>query len=720
MVENKKVINSDFIVKYFGLNSQIYKEGVKNLKKITKESNLQERFRSLKNLYGKIYSIEPTQDLLIKYSYYIQVLRLILIKKLSSIRGIDFKKLYYSDLDTDFNEFKEFYVDFLEKSTLEKMFVLLENVNFSNEDLFHELYQEIFFSATRHQLGEFYTCKNLVKMMVDNFYEIRKKVLDPACGSGTFLVEILLKIISSEETKDVSKIDAINNVYGFDVNPIAVLTAKVNLKIIILDYFRLDVHKLQGPIIYFKDALFFSKEEKLNLENAFDLIIGNPPWLTYKDIYNKDYQQKIRDLADTLDIKPPSQYITHIELAAIFFYAIPIKYLRDYGKIFFVITKSVLNGDHCYKFRKFSIFDNLEIWDFPKNYFFNIDHICLKARYIGKNYKKTLEEKFPITAKIYNDNLKLLETTRYDSIGLEKDGAKIILPKTERDALNKLSISNYKKLFFQGATLVPRSLVFFKINSEKDKFLQISSDPDILSRAKKNWIFKFENREIEKNFAFQTFLNKDLIPFYIKKLRNIFLPINENFEFNMLNLEKFPKAYEFYNELNKIYQSKKKATSKIKTLFSNLNYWNKLSKQSNNKRFIVIYNASGSMIKSAVLDNQEKNAFIGSENYYFSTDLSNEAYFLSSILNSNILSKNIKIIKSSRHIHKRPFSFPIPIYNNDNLLHRNLANKGKKYESVVQDLFFNNPKINASKVRIFINRKLQKLDTLTKQVVFGL
>ena len=111
---------------------------------------------------------------------------------------------------------------------------------------------------------------------------------------------------------------------------------------------------------------------------------------------------------------------------------------------------------------------------------------------------------------------------------------------------------------------------------------------------------------------------------------------------------------------------------------------------------------------------------INSENYYYSSDKQNEAYYLSSILNSPILSENIKLIKSSRHIHKRPFLFPIPIYDNENPIHRKLANKGKKYETVVQDLFFNNPKITPLKVRVFINKKLNKLDVLTKQILFDL
>jgi len=179
------------------------------------------------------------------------------------------------------------------------------------------------------------------------------------------------------------------------------------------------------------------------------------------------------------------------------------------------------------------------------------------------------------------------------------------------------------------------------------------------------------------------------------------------------------KALSFYTEINNFYKKNKKGTSNIDSLFLNLNYWNKLTKQANNKQYIVVYNASGSRLKSAVIDNEEHGIVICSENYYFSTDSLNEAHYLSAIFNSPVLSKNIKLIKSSRHIHKRPFSFPIPLYDSDNDIHRKLAKKSRKYHSIVQDLVFNNKNITAEKVRIFIKPKLIKLDILTKKAIFS-
>ena len=95
-----------------------------------------------------------------------------------------------------------------------------------------------------------------------------------------------------------------------------------------------------------------------------------------------------------------------------------------------------------------------------------------------------------------------------------------------------------------------------------------------------------------------------------------------------------------------------------------------------------------------------------------------EAYYLSAILNSPTLSRNIKLIKSSRHIHKRPFLFPIPFYDETNKLHNLLAKKAMECETIVQDLFLKNPKINAEKVKQLINQELNFINDKVEQIIF--
>ena len=732
MDSGKKIITREEIANIFGLRSSIYTNSIKYLENEanSKKEKFAEKFKKWRAIFYDLQgeSDALNKELYLKYCYFALILKFFVIIKLSVIQNLDYEDAYEDCVSNNLDifhifEFDNFYWCDLNKPIFEKIYNFLESSSFARQDLFIDIYQEIFFTITRHRIGEFYTPSSLVHKMIDDSYKFGSKVIDPACGSGNFLLEIIIKILNSDETNE-SKINAVNNIYGFDVNPIAVITTQINILLIFLEYFDVGKETLPVAKIFRIDSLFPEQFEKnmiiglRDLYNTFDLIIGNPPWITYKDLDNKAYQIKVRELADELKIKPSSQYITHIELATLFFYYTSLKFLKKGGKIFFVITKSVLNGDHCFKFRSFSLFNkNIEIWDFPTNFMFNIQHICLKAEFVGEN-SISIKEKYPINAKVYNEKLELVKETSYSSINISENGASIILPLKHLKILNKVMTSEYRTKFFQGATLVPRTLVFFKIVNKSDNSLIISSDGDIISRAKKRWIYHFLDRKIEREFHYKTFLNKDLVPFLLKNSRNVFLPITNQFTFDIKYLEQFPNAHKFYNDMNEVYQQKKKTTSGIASLFSNLNYWNKLTKQIDNKSYMVVYNASGSTLKAAVIDNRKNKIIVGSENYYYPTDSKSEAYYLTAILNSPILSKNIKLIKSSRHIHKRPFSFPIPPFDENNELHRALTKRGLKCESVAQDLFMKNPDINAEKIRTIITHKLKAINEIVTQVIF--
>jgi type I restriction-modification system DNA methylase subunit len=57
-----------------------------------------------------------------------------------------------------------------------------------NEDLLKQLYQNLVDPATRHELGEFYTPDWLAELTLREIdYHPGQSLLDPSCGSGTFL-----------------------------------------------------------------------------------------------------------------------------------------------------------------------------------------------------------------------------------------------------------------------------------------------------------------------------------------------------------------------------------------------------------------------------------------------------------------------------------------------------------------------------------------------------
>src|SRR3989338_856247 len=112
-------------------------------------------------------------------------------------------------------------------------FQTIVNDELNSRDILKNLYQEIIPKKIRHDLGEYYTPKWLIESVLNDVGvdgNLSKRILDAGCGSGGFLIESINRIkqknvsVSSEEVL----IKIIENVIGFDVNPVAVLTARTN------------------------------------------------------------------------------------------------------------------------------------------------------------------------------------------------------------------------------------------------------------------------------------------------------------------------------------------------------------------------------------------------------------------------------------------------------------------------------------------------------------
>ena len=118
-----------------------------------------------------------------------------------------------------------------------------------SRDLLKQLYQQLFPKSVRHDLGEYYTPDWLAELVLDELgYDGNpdKRLLDPACGSGTFLVMALNRVknwydkhrheCGFGEDELLRKI--LRNVIGFDLNPLAVMAARTNYLMALRDLLR--------------------------------------------------------------------------------------------------------------------------------------------------------------------------------------------------------------------------------------------------------------------------------------------------------------------------------------------------------------------------------------------------------------------------------------------------------------------------------------------------
>ncbi len=115
-----------------------------------------------------------------------------------------------------------------------------------SRDLLKKLYQQLFPKSVRHDLGEYYTPDWLAEHVLNELEYVGdpdKRLLDPACGSGTFLVMAINRIRKwYDENREQARFDEgdlcrkiLSNVVGFDLNPLAVMAARTNYLIAIRD-----------------------------------------------------------------------------------------------------------------------------------------------------------------------------------------------------------------------------------------------------------------------------------------------------------------------------------------------------------------------------------------------------------------------------------------------------------------------------------------------------
>jgi len=138
-----------------------------------------------------------------------------------------------------------------------------------SRDLLKKLYQQLFPKSVRHDLGEYYTPDWLADHVLNELgYEgdPDKRLLDPACGSGTFLVMAINRIRRwYEENREKCAYDEgellkkiLSNVIGFDLNPLAVMAARTNYLVAVKDLIRHSDH-VEIPI-YLCDSVITPSE----------------------------------------------------------------------------------------------------------------------------------------------------------------------------------------------------------------------------------------------------------------------------------------------------------------------------------------------------------------------------------------------------------------------------------------------------------------------------
>lgn len=239
-------------------------------------------------------------------------------------------------------------------------------------ELISRLYEE-FLGKDKKNEGLYYTPSHLVKLLVDECLPLKRyneinldtfQVLDPACGSGIFLVTTFKRLIQIWRLQNKMKAPRLTdlkklllNIYGIDKEEQAIRLALFSLSLALCDGLddlsvKLKFDDLRKTNLIKSD--FFDCKKSDNVK--FDLIIGNPP---FKRGAIKNYSQYWEFEDQKVNI-PQGQI-------ALKFLSESLPYLKRNGLLCLIIKSSgLLYNSSSDKYKKvlFSNYNVIQLLDF--------------------------------------------------------------------------------------------------------------------------------------------------------------------------------------------------------------------------------------------------------------------------------------------------------------------------------------------------------------------
>ncbi len=144
----------------------------------------------------------------------------------------------------------------------------------STRDLLKKLYQYLVPQEVRHRLGEYYTPDWLAELLLNEVgYDgnTLKRFLDPACGSGTFLVLAIQRAKEHGKKEKLPPLEIakriVSNIWGFDLNPLAIIAARTNYLFALGDLVN-ELERVEIPI-YLTDSVLTPTRTTGNLFGEF-------------------------------------------------------------------------------------------------------------------------------------------------------------------------------------------------------------------------------------------------------------------------------------------------------------------------------------------------------------------------------------------------------------------------------------------------------------------
>lgn len=238
------------------------------------------------------------------------------------------------------------------------------------QNVFTDLYEVILSRPLRHDLGEYFTPHWLAQATIEmSGYqgEANNILFDPGCGSGSFLLAVAgMKRQAAGQATPALLDDVLHNVIGCDINPLSVLTARLNLLWWLAEHFGEPLSDFDLPVFHY-DTVFAtplgnSSPDALHkhLPEGCNYLVGNPPWINWNALpptYRQKLEREILPHYVLFDFQGQEAQLGHSndDYLVTFTFVTIDRYLRAGGLCSFIVKQPLLTNVSGRTFRHFAI-----------------------------------------------------------------------------------------------------------------------------------------------------------------------------------------------------------------------------------------------------------------------------------------------------------------------------------------------------------------------------
>lgn len=235
-----------------------------------------------------------------------------------------------------------------------------------DSDIVGQIYQKVIPDKRRHSYGEYYTpppvCEFITELTINDPSDY---VLDPACGSGGFLISAYTDIEGMLPEPNGSHTRVLNQLYGIDINRFPAHLSAINLAIRDLSEYTHEVNIEVNNFFRVQPDMIRYSRETASVEGSqdesglvgeigvFDAVVANPPYIRYSNIGDEEL---IRDHLSTVN----ADYLSRRCDIYAYFITHATEFLADDGRLGFIVSDGWLHTGYGQDIQQF-VLDNYSI-----------------------------------------------------------------------------------------------------------------------------------------------------------------------------------------------------------------------------------------------------------------------------------------------------------------------------------------------------------------------